>query len=197
MFPGKRAYTCDVFPSSSITRLLRYHDVIRLPESSLPSFVIGCPAYSPPCKRIQGLPGFRVFAISDTPCSQTPGKRRRLASIADFASTSAELKASSFPCLSISGLNHFSLAAYGLPAHCPTLNTQGHPLVSKDALPGDWLCLPGWASHPPKHAALPGRTNAMPLPSKSMPLNNYSCITRLITTLKRFPSWSSSKSIWG
>jgi hypothetical protein len=41
----------------------------------LPSFVISCPAYSPPCKRFQGLPGSHTFTMSDMPCSQTPGKR--------------------------------------------------------------------------------------------------------------------------
>ncbi|WP_156916005.1 dynamin family protein, partial [Desulfatirhabdium butyrativorans] len=30
--------------------------------------------------------------------------------------------------------------------------------TSKDSLSGGWLCLPGWASHPLKHATLPGRT---------------------------------------
>ena len=58
----------------------------------------------------------------------------------------------------ISGLNHFSLAAYGLPSRCPTLNRMGYPIWSKDSLPGGWLVLPGRDSHPLKYATLPGRT---------------------------------------
>ena len=66
--------------------------------------------------------------------------------------------ASSFPCSLISRLYHFSLSAYGLPACCSTLNSRGYPLLSKNLLPGGWLNLPGRASHPLKHATLPGRT---------------------------------------
>jgi hypothetical protein len=38
----------------------------------------------PPCKRFQGLPGSHVFTMSDMPCSQTPGKLRRLAILCRF-----------------------------------------------------------------------------------------------------------------
>ena len=41
----------------------------------LPPFIIGCRAYLLPCRRSQGLPGCHIFAISDMPCSQTPGKQ--------------------------------------------------------------------------------------------------------------------------
>ena len=72
-------------------------DVVPFPPAALPAFtgttapsdslipvclspfIIGCPAYLPPCKRFQGLPGSHVFTMSDMPCSQTPGKRHRLA----------------------------------------------------------------------------------------------------------------------
>ncbi len=48
--------------------------------------------------------------------------------------TSAICSASSFP-LNLTGLNHFSLAAYGLPARCPTLNRKGYPIGPRTRYP--------------------------------------------------------------
>ena len=124
----------------------------------LSSFIIGWPAYSPPGKRFQGLPGYHIFTLSDMPCSQTPGKRkparhyRRLH--VDFRVCNHVI----LPILSISGLNHFNLTAYGLSSGCPTLNRFSYPQRFKDSLPGGWLDLPGRASHPLEYATLPGRT---------------------------------------
>ena len=101
----------------------------------LSPFVISCPTYPHPCRKNQGLPGYRVFTISDMPCSQTPGKLHRLATCAGFVLISTELKASSFPCLSISRLHHFSLAAYGLPSRCPTLNSWVTPFCPRTCYP--------------------------------------------------------------
>ena len=85
--------------------------------------------------------------MSGMPCSPTPGKWVLARPTANPMVTSAICSTSSFP-LNLTGLNHFSLAAYGLPARCPTLNRKGYPHWSKDSLPGGWLALPGRASHP-------------------------------------------------
>ena len=73
--------------------------------------------------------------------------------------TSVLLKTSSFPANTLSGLNHFSLTAYGLSSCCPTLNRRSYLHWPKDSLPGGWLDLPGRASHPLEYATLPGRTS--------------------------------------
>ena len=153
-----------------------YYDVAPFPPAALPAFIgtiapsdslmpiclspfiISCPAYSHPCKRQQGLPGCHIFAMSDMPCSPTPGKRYQARhSNAWPMLISDRSKASSFP-LVISGLYHFSHMAYGLPARCPTLNPRGHPLESKDSLLSGWLALLRRGSHPLEYATLPGRT---------------------------------------
>lgn len=129
----------------------------------LSPFIISRPAYSPPCKRYQGLPGCHVFSMSDMPCSQTPGKLHQLAII---LLSLASYRFPQFLKRHLSRVQLFRgsitsallLMAYGLPARCSTLNSKGHPLLSKNLLPGGWLFLPGRASHPLKHATLPGRT---------------------------------------
>jgi hypothetical protein len=127
----------------------------------LSPFIISWQAYSLPCKRPQGLPGCRIFAMSDMPCSPTPGKQLQARHfIACSVWISDRSKASSFP-LVLSGLNHFNLTAYGLSARCPTLNLRGHPLRFKDSLLGGWLVLPRRASHPLEYATLPGRTERL------------------------------------
>ena len=124
----------------------------------LTPFVIGCSAYSPPGKRVQGLPGYHIFTLSDMPCSQTPGKRNPACLYRRFRVDFRARKHVILPDYVISGLNHFSLTAYGLTARCPTLNRTSYPVRSKDSLPSGWLDLPGRASHPLEYATLPGRT---------------------------------------
>ena len=63
--------------------------------------------------------------------------------------------------ITISGLNPFSLAAYGLHACGPTLKVGDCSLPSKDSLPGGWPALPGRGSHPLERATLPGRTQML------------------------------------
>ncbi len=50
---------------------------------------------------------------------------------------------------------------YDLPASCPTLNLQGHPLKSKDSQLGGRLAVPRRDSYPLEHATLPGRTERL------------------------------------
>jgi hypothetical protein len=71
---------CSLLSSSSITRLHRYYEAIRLPVSHLPSSLFSCPAYSRYSERnTQGLPGCRVITMSNMPWSSTPGSRHHLA----------------------------------------------------------------------------------------------------------------------
>ncbi|MDD5758945.1 MAG: hypothetical protein PHI06_07660 [Desulfobulbaceae bacterium] len=97
--------------------------------------------------------------MSDMPCPQTPGKwllsRHYASTHVDFRLTENVV----LPDLALTGLNHFSLTAYGLSTRCPTLNRRRYRLWSKDSLPGGRLTLPGRASHPLKYATLPGRTS--------------------------------------
>ena len=110
-------------------------------------------------QEVPGPPGLpRVHHIRHAMLSD-PGEAAPARHCASLVWISASETASSFPCFHISRLNHFSLSAYGLPACCSTLNSRGYPLLSKNSLPGSWLNLPGRASHPLKHATLPGRTS--------------------------------------
>ena len=52
-----RATICSPLPSSSITRLHRYYEAIRLPVPHLPSYFFSCPAYSRYSERDAGPPG--------------------------------------------------------------------------------------------------------------------------------------------
>jgi hypothetical protein len=156
---------CDVAPFPP-AELPAFIGTIAPSDSLLPvslsPFIISCQAYSLPCKRPQGLPRCHIFAMSDMPCSPTPGKRIQTRHfVVCPVSISDRSKASSFP-LVLSRLNHFNLAAYGLSARCPTLNLRGHPLRSKDSLLGGWLVLPRRDSHPLEYATLPGRTERLP-----------------------------------
>ena len=94
------------------------------------------------------------------PCSQTPGKRNPACLYRRFRVDFRARKHVILPDYVISGLNHFSLTAYGLTARCPTLNRTSYPVRSKDSLPSGWLDLPGRASHPLEYATLPGRTTS-------------------------------------
>ena len=47
------------------------------------------------------------------------------------------------PSASLTGLIPFNLAAYGLPACCPTLKVRDYSLPSKDLLPGGWPAFRG------------------------------------------------------
>ena len=124
-----------------------------------PPFIIGCPAYSHPCKGFQGLPGYHVFTVSGMPCSQTPGKLHRLATLlrlhVDFRQPNSVI-------LPVYTIFRGSIAsAFLLTACCLAvlrLTALDYPLGSKDLLPGGWQDLPGRDSHPLKHATLPGRT---------------------------------------
>lgn len=108
--PPCQSHYCDRLSSSSITRLLWYYAVIRLPVSRLPSLlVIACPAYSLPCKTKQGLPGCHLSSIFNMPCSQTPGWLVQLAILSLHTLLASELVTPSpYPILCISRLNHFS-----------------------------------------------------------------------------------------
>jgi hypothetical protein len=53
-----RATMCSLLSSSSITRLHRYYEAIRLPVPYLPSSFFSCPAYSLYSERNTGPPGF-------------------------------------------------------------------------------------------------------------------------------------------
>jgi hypothetical protein len=48
---------CSLLSSSSITRLHRYYEAIRLPAPHLPSSLFSCPAYSLYSERNTGPPG--------------------------------------------------------------------------------------------------------------------------------------------
>jgi len=113
----------------------------------LPPFLIGCQAYSRFLQEAPGSPGLPRLRHIQHAMLLDPGEAGSARHDADTMLISAITKASSFP-LKISGLNHFSLTAYGLPSRCPTLKRRSYPRRSKDSLPGGWLTLPGRASHP-------------------------------------------------
>lgn len=72
--------------------------------------------------------------------------------------TSARGTASSFLIRVLSRLNPFTLSDYGPCACGPTLKDRDCSLTSKDSLPGGWLDLPVWDSHPLDFTTLPGRS---------------------------------------
>jgi hypothetical protein len=67
---------------------------------------------------------------------------------------SATLNTSPVPVYHLSGLNPFSLSAYGLHACGPTLKVGDHSPPSKDSLPGGWPCLTGAGFAPARHRDL-------------------------------------------
>jgi hypothetical protein len=62
------------------------------------------------------------------------------------------------PDCTITGLNPFSLSAYGLHACGPTLKVEDHSSSSKGSLLGGWPNLTEAGFHPLECATLPGRT---------------------------------------
>jgi hypothetical protein len=65
------------------------------------------------------------------------------------------------PNATITGLNPFTLADYGLSARCPTLKA-GCCHTSLQGLATRWLAnLPGRGSHPLDYTTLPGRTKEL------------------------------------
>ena len=89
-------------------------------------------------KETQGLPGSRVIAMSNMPWSPTPGSSHHLAFNVDDCIDFHLLKNVVLPTRKITGLNPFSLSAYGLSARYPTLKTLCYHKASKDSLPGGW-----------------------------------------------------------
>jgi len=57
--------------------------------------------------------------------------------------TSTNFTVSSFLLSLLTGLNPFNLAAFGLPARCPTLKAECYHSASKDSLPGGWPAFRG------------------------------------------------------
>jgi hypothetical protein len=100
-----------------------------------------------------------VFTMSDMPCSQTPGKRHRLAILRRLCVDFRYLYSVILPTIIIfRGSITSTLRLTACRLAVLRLTTRGYPLGSKDLLPGGWLFLPGRNSHPLKHATLPGRT---------------------------------------
>jgi hypothetical protein len=74
-------------------------------------------------------------------------------------------------CWRFSGLCPFSPLAYCLCARWPTHKAANYSTASKVSLPGGWLGLPGWASHPLNDQSLLGRFRLCPprLPAAAPP----------------------------
>jgi hypothetical protein len=106
--------------------------LICLPPSSVVRHTLVTP------RETQGLPGCRVIIVSNMPWSLTPRKRTFLAfsgnARVDFHSRYSVV----LPVATITWLNPFTLADYGLLACCPTLKPDCYQSASKDSLPGGW-----------------------------------------------------------
>ena len=68
-----RVAVCYLLSSGGVTRLLRYYEVIRLPDAVQPFLpVTVVRAFSHSWEQRQGLPGYRVIVMSNMPWSRTP-----------------------------------------------------------------------------------------------------------------------------
>jgi hypothetical protein len=111
-------------------------------------------------KRARDLRSCRVVSLSRVTGFQTPRSEHFLALAAVLVLTSAGLEFVVLPVVGITGLDPFSLSAYGPRACWPTLRSEHYCSPPKVLLLGGWLGLPRSASHPLDYMVLPGRFQA-------------------------------------
>lgn len=141
---SRRATICGLLSSSGVTRLHRYYETIRLPAHLLPSSLFGCYGILPLRKGCTGPPGLpRNHIVTHAMVSDPEEVNIPLPLTVMFILTSDIFHRVVLPIASLTGLNPFCLAAYGLYARCPTLKTACCHAVSKDSLPGGWPAFRG------------------------------------------------------
>jgi len=160
---SQRRYSCGGLPSSGITHLLRYYAAIRLLMSLPPALLcyrlLGLTRF--PCGTPSGLPGCRLFPLSDMPCSSTP-------------ETPGSTCQCALPGLGFHVFNRVahlgqnfrgsitSACAYGLSARSPCAYPWGSLPPGQGSLPGGWPAFRGGCLSRWNITTLPGRTENIP-----------------------------------